>query len=150
MQNSIQKFSQTSIVFNKPDILSRKLKTLTSFNCRVEYFLLKFCPHFLFTSVYKRVFGILFILFRSCSFCLDLSDLSNQDDDNTYNMQDLLLIYWVIQKQEIYKLKSMVRNEDFQTIKKSCPLISSISKLSTQNNTPKYLTTNYCNDWRCF
>ena len=130
MQNSIQKFSQTSIVFNKPDILSRKWKTLTSF--------------------YKRLFGILFILFRSCSFCLDLSDLSNQDDDNTYNMQDLLLIYWVIQKQEIYKLKSMVRNEDFQTIKKSCPLISSISKLSKQNNTPKYLTTNYCNDWRCF
>ena len=32
MQNSIQKFGQSSIVFKKPGILSEKLKTLTSFN----------------------------------------------------------------------------------------------------------------------
>ena len=32
MQNSIQKFRQSSIVFEKPGILSESLKTFTSFN----------------------------------------------------------------------------------------------------------------------
>ena len=42
MQNSIQKFRQSSIVFEKPGILPAKLKNLTSSNYRrVEYFLLK-------------------------------------------------------------------------------------------------------------
>ena len=44
MQNPIQKFRQSSIVFEKLGILSRKLKTLTKSNCRrVKYFLRKFC-----------------------------------------------------------------------------------------------------------
>ena len=39
MQNPIQKFRQSSIVFEKPGILSENLKTLTSSNYhRVQYF----------------------------------------------------------------------------------------------------------------
>ena len=42
MQNPIQKFRQSSIVFEKPGILSENLKTLTSFNYpTVQCFLLK-------------------------------------------------------------------------------------------------------------
>ena len=45
MQNVIQKFRQNSIVFEKPGILSKKLKTLTSSNYhRVQDFLPK-TPH---------------------------------------------------------------------------------------------------------
>ena len=66
MQNPIQKFRQSSIVFEKPGILSENLKTLTSSNYpTVQYFLLKLRTRFLLTNVYKRVFGIFL-------FCLDL------------------------------------------------------------------------------
>ena len=66
MQNTIQKFRQSSIVFEKPGILSENLKTLTSSNYpTVQYFLLKLRTHFLLTNAYKRVCG--FFLF-----CLDL------------------------------------------------------------------------------
>ena len=42
MQNAIQKFRQSSTVFEKSGILSEHLKTLTSSNYRtVQYFLLK-------------------------------------------------------------------------------------------------------------
>ena len=42
MQNAIQKFRQSSIVFEKPGILSENSKTLTSSNYpTVQYFLLK-------------------------------------------------------------------------------------------------------------
>ena len=48
MQNSIQKFRQSSIVFVILGIYSEKLKTLRGSNYdRVEYFLLKFCTPFL-------------------------------------------------------------------------------------------------------
>ena len=71
MQNAIQKFRQSSMVFEKLGILFRKLKTLTSSNCRrVEYFLLKFCTCFLLTIVYKMVLGIFL-------FGLDLELLAN-------------------------------------------------------------------------
>ena len=44
MQNAVQKFRQSSIVFEKPGILSENLKTLTSSNYpTVQYFLLKLC-----------------------------------------------------------------------------------------------------------
>ena len=66
MQNTIQKFRQSSIVFEKPAILSENLKTLKSSNYpTVQYFLLKFCTRFLLTNVYKRMCGIFL-------FCLDL------------------------------------------------------------------------------
>ena len=59
MQNTIQKFRQSSIVFEKPGILSENLKTLTSSNYpTVQYFLLKLRTRFLLTNVYKRVCGI--------------------------------------------------------------------------------------------
>ena len=62
----MKKFRQSSVVFEKPGILSEKLENLTSSNYhRVSYFLLKFTTHFLLTSVYQRILGILL-------FCLDL------------------------------------------------------------------------------
>ena len=67
MQNPIQKFRQSSIVFEKPGILSEDVETLMSSNYpTVQYFLRKLCTRFLLTNVYKRVFGnflILFVLF---------------------------------------------------------------------------------------
>ena len=66
MQNTIQKFRQSSIVFEKPGILSEKLKTLTSSNySTVKYFLLKLFTCFLLANVYRRVCGIFFISFKS-------------------------------------------------------------------------------------
>ena len=65
MQSRIQKFRQSSIVFEKP-VLSENLKTLTSFNYQmVQYFLLKLCARLLLINVYKSMFGIFL-------FCLDL------------------------------------------------------------------------------
>ena len=50
MQNAIQNFRQSSIVFEKPGILSENLKTLTSSNYpTVQYFLLKRRTRFLLT-----------------------------------------------------------------------------------------------------
>ena len=66
MQNPIQKFRQSSIVFEKPGVLSENLKTLTSSNYpTIQYFLLKLRTRFLLTNAYKRVCGIFL-------FCLDL------------------------------------------------------------------------------
>ena len=66
MENTFKKFRQSSIVFDKPGILSENLKTLTSSNYpTVQYFLLKLRTRFPFTNVYKRVCGIFFISFRS-------------------------------------------------------------------------------------
>ena len=66
MQNPIQKFRQSSIVLEKPGILSENLKTLTSSNYpAVQYFLVKLLTRLLLTNVYKRVCGIFL-------FCLDL------------------------------------------------------------------------------
>ena len=59
MQNAIQKFRQSSIVFEKPGILSENLKTLTSSNYpTVQYSLLKLRTGFLLTIAEKRMCGI--------------------------------------------------------------------------------------------
>ena len=59
MRNTIQKFRQSSIVFEKLRILSENLKTLTSSNYpTVQYFLMKLCTRFLVTNVHKSVCGI--------------------------------------------------------------------------------------------
>ena len=59
MQNTIQKFRQSSIVFEKPGILFENLETLTSSDySTVLYFLLKLRTGFLLVNVYKRVYGI--------------------------------------------------------------------------------------------
>ena len=65
MQNTIQKFRLSSIVFEKPGILSENLKVLTSSKYpTVHYFLLKLRTRFQLANVYKRVRDF-FILFRS-------------------------------------------------------------------------------------
>ena len=65
MQNTEQKFRQSSTVFEKTGNLSENLKNLTSSNYpTVQYFLLKLCTRFLLTNVYKSVWDF-FILFRS-------------------------------------------------------------------------------------
>ena len=52
MQNTIQTCRQSSIVFEKPGILSENLKTLTSSNySAVQYFLLKLRTRFLLIAV---------------------------------------------------------------------------------------------------
>ena len=59
MKNSIQTSGQSSIVFEKPGILSKNLKTLMSCNYpTVQYFLLKLGTLCLLTNVYKRMSGI--------------------------------------------------------------------------------------------
>ena len=62
MQNTIRKFRQSSIVFEKPGILSKNLKTLEH---QLSYSLLKHRTRFVLTNVYKKVRGIFLILFRS-------------------------------------------------------------------------------------
>ena len=59
MQNTTQKFRQSSIVFEKSAILSENLKTLKSSNYpTAQYFLLKLRTRFLLTNAYKRMCGI--------------------------------------------------------------------------------------------
>ena len=63
MQNPTQKVRQSSIVFEKPGILSENLKTLTNSNYpTVQHFLLKLRTRFLLTNFYKKVYGTFFIL----------------------------------------------------------------------------------------
>ena len=63
MQNAIQKFRQSSIVLEKPGILSENLKTLTSCNYPiVQYFLLKLRARFLLTNFYKMLCVIFYFI----------------------------------------------------------------------------------------
>ena len=65
MQNTIQKFRQSSIAFEKPGILFENLKSLTGSNYpTVQYFLLKFAHIFYLPLSVKGCVGF-FILFRS-------------------------------------------------------------------------------------
>ena len=58
----MQKFRQSSIVLEKPGILSENLKDSTSSNCPiVQYFLLKLRTRFLLTKFYKSVCEVFFI-----------------------------------------------------------------------------------------
>ena len=78
MENPKRNFRQSSIVFDKPSILSEKLKTLTSSNYhRIEYFSLKFCTCFLLTNVY--IWCLRFFLF-----CLDFELFANIRKDLVY------------------------------------------------------------------
>ena len=95
MQNPIQKFRQSSIVFEKPGILSENLKTLTNSNQpTVQYFLLKRWARFLLTDVYKRV----------CGFYLDLELFAKIKKDlvSTHSFFTLLLI-----TQDLNKIKKI-------------------------------------------
>ena len=72
MQNTMHKFRQSSIVFEKASIFFESLKFLTSSNYpTVQYFLLNL-RSFLLTNVYERVRGTFLILFRSWFICKNL------------------------------------------------------------------------------
>ena len=56
MQNTIQKFRESSIAFEKAGILSENLESLKLFKVSYSsYFLRKLRTRFLLTIVYKRV-----------------------------------------------------------------------------------------------
>ena len=96
MKNPIRKFKQGSIVFEKPGILSKSLKILTSSNYpAVQYFLQKLRTRFLLTNVYKWLCGI-FLL------CLDLELFAKTIKDlvSTHSFFTLLLI-----TQDLNKIK---------------------------------------------
>ena len=96
MQNTILKFRQSSIVFEKSGILSENLKTLTSSNYpTVQYFLLKLRTRFLLTNVYKRVCGI-FLFYLD----LELFAKIKKDLVSTHSFLTLLLI-----TQDLNKIK---------------------------------------------
>ena len=108
MQNTIQKFRQSSIVFEKPGILSENLKTLTSSNYpAVQYFLLKLRTCFLLTNVYKRLCEIFLILFRSWVICKIKKDLVS-----THSIFTLLLI-----TQDLSKIKKIPEHSFVDIIK---------------------------------
>ena len=66
MQNAIEKFRQSSIAFEKPDILSQKFKTLTSsIYPTVQYFWLNFAQSFYLPLSKKGCVVFFFILCRS-------------------------------------------------------------------------------------
>ena len=66
MQNPIQRFRQSSIVFEKLDILSEKVKTLTSSNYhRVQYFFAETSHTFPTYQCLQKGARDFFILFRS-------------------------------------------------------------------------------------
>ena len=66
MQNPIQKFRQSSIIFEKPGILSENLKTLTRSNYpRVQYFFAETLHTFLNYQCLQKAVWNSFILFRS-------------------------------------------------------------------------------------
>ena len=110
--NFKQKFRRNSIVFEKLGIFPEKLKTLTSSNYyRVQYFLLKLRTPFLLTNVYKRVFGIFFILFRSWVTCKNKKTLVS-----TYSFFTFLLITQdlnKIKKNPKYAFIDIVKSETF-------------------------------------
>ena len=98
MQIATHKLRQSSIVFEKPGVLSENFKILTSSNYpTVQYFLLKLCTHFLLTNAYKRVCGIFL-------FCLDLKLFAKIKKDlvSTHSFFTLLLI-----TQDLNKIKKI-------------------------------------------
>ena len=112
MQNTIPKFRQSSIVFEKPGILSRNLKTLTKTefwiwkndsefeNCpTVQYFLLKLRTRLLLTNVYKRVCRVFFL------FCLHL-ELFAKIKNNLVSAQSCFTLLLITQ--DLNKIKKIL------------------------------------------
>ena len=64
MQNAIQKFRQSSIIFKKPGILSENLKTLTSSNYPTVQYCSNFA-HVFYLPFSKKGCVVFFISFRS-------------------------------------------------------------------------------------
>ena len=96
MQNTFEKFRQSSLVFKKPGILSENFKTLTSCNYpTVQYFLLKFAHIFYLPMSTKGCVGFF-------SFYLDLELFAKIKKDlvSTHSLFILLLI-----TQDLNKIK---------------------------------------------
>ena len=101
MQNTIQKFRQSSIVFEKPGNLSQNLKTLTSSNYpTVQYFCWNFAHVFYLPVSTKGCVGIFL-------FYLDLELLAKLKKDlvSTHSFFTLLLI-----TQDLHKIKKIPDN----------------------------------------
>ena len=76
MQNTIQKFRQSFIVFEKPGILSENLKTLTSSNYpTVQYFFAETLHTFSTYQCLQKGVWNFFISFRSWVICKNLKRL---------------------------------------------------------------------------
>ena len=70
MQNPMEKFRQSSIVFEKPAILSENLKILTSSNYpTIQYFFWNFAHVSYLPISTKGCLGFFLILFRSWVIC---------------------------------------------------------------------------------
>ena len=101
MQNLIKKFRQSSIVFERLGILSRKLKTWAKSNYhRVEYSLLTFCTRFSVSTYHCLKKGVRdFFLFG-----LDL-ELFAKIQNNLVSTQSLKLFSLVAQ--DLRKIKNI-------------------------------------------
>ena len=98
MQNAIQKFRQSSFVFEKPGILSENLKTLTSSNYpTVQYFCWNFAHVFYLPLSKKGCVG--FFLFY---LDLELFAKIKKDLVSTHSFFTLLLI-----TQDLNKIKKI-------------------------------------------
>ena len=98
MQNTIHKFRQNSIVFEKPGILSENLKTLTSSNYpTVQYFFLKLRTLFYLPLSKKECVG--FFLFY---LDLELFAKIKKDLASIHSFFTLLLI-----TQDLNKIKKI-------------------------------------------
>ena len=120
MQIHIQKFRQSSIVFEKPGILSKNLKILTSSSYpTVQYLLLKLRTRFLLTNVYKRGVWDFFL------FCLNLELFAKIKKDvvSTHSFFTFLLLI-----QDLTKIKK-IPNTLLQTL---------LSRKRVQNFSKKY------------
>ena len=98
MQNAIQIFRQSSIVFEKPGILSKNLKTLTSSNYpTVQYFFAETSHTFsTYQCLQKGVWDFLFYL------DLELFEKVKKDLVSTHSFFTLLLI-----TQDLNKIKNI-------------------------------------------
>ena len=104
MQNSIGKFKQISIVLQKPGILFKNLRILTSSNYpTVQYFLLKLRTRFLL--IYKRVCGIFFL------FCLDLKLFAKIKKPGSYT-----LVFYIFINKSRSKQNKTILNSLLQTL----------------------------------
>ena len=99
MQNSVQKFIQSSIVYEKPGISSENLKTLTSSNYpTVQYFWWNFA-HVLYLSMSTKECVGFFL------FCLDLELFAKITEDLVSTLVFYIFINNSRSKEVLYKKK---------------------------------------------
>ena len=98
MQNSIEKFIQSSIVLEKPGTLSENLKTLTSSSyLTVQYFFAETSQTFCTYQCLKTAVWDFFISFRSWVVC------KNKKRPDFYT----LVFYTFISSQDLNKIKKI-------------------------------------------